>query len=233
MKKNFSFDLFEKALDNKNLNINSFAELAKIHRSTVYGWEKVENIKNKTNRDKLERILGVKYEDLCVPAAGELTTNVRPVETTTHSEEYDHNKEWPVIGSTRGGPWLETLEESEYPGISDERVQAPEGVKDENGFALTVEGDSMAPDFPAGCRILVSPNTQPQPGQYAVVIAKTRMGNRESCFKKVSYTETGKTITLRSLNPAYKDIVIPKSDIIRILPVVSAEIVIRKVFIQR
>jgi phage repressor protein C with HTH and peptisase S24 domain len=228
-----SWELFKKALRANKLNIRKFALKAGIGQSTVYNWENVKNVKDDESIEAIERILGVKYEDLCVPAAGELTTNVRPVETTTHSEEYDHNKEWPVIGSTRGGPWLETLEESEYPGISDDRVQAPEGVKDENGFALTVEGDSMAPEFPAGCRILVSPNTQPQPGQYAVVIAKTPMGNRESCFKKVFPGKTSDTLTLRSLNPAYQDIVIPKSDIIRILPVVASEVTVRKVFVPR
>lgn len=231
MEKKFSPELFKNALSRNNLNRNSFAKLAKIPRMTVYSWDDVDEIKKFEHREAIEKYLHVKYDDLCV-AEGELTTNVHPVENTTHSEEYDHDKEWPVIGSTRGGPWLETIEESEYPGISEERVDAPPGVKDENGFALTVEGDSMEPDFPAGCRILVSPNTQPQPGQFAVVIAKTPMGNRESCFKKIYFDGSSHTVTLRSLNPAYPDIHIPCTDILRVLPVIGVEYTVRKMFVE-
>lgn len=230
MKKIFNFKVFKHLLVENNLKISDFARLANISRQTVYSWEDVDNVKNPKAIAAIERILHVKYEDLCVPAEGQLTTNVRPVETSPYSAEYDHDKEWPVIGLTHGGPWIETVTDSEYPGISEDRVKAPEGIKDENGFALTVEGDSMEPEFPNGCKICVSPNTQPTPGQYAVVIAKTRMGNRESCFKQILYTENGKSLTLRSLNPKYKDIVVPKSDIIRILPVVASEVITRKTY---
>lgn len=234
MKKIFSYDLFLKVLFDNKLKASDFIEMSKIPQATVYAWKNVKNIKNPIYIAAIERILGVKYEDLCVPSDETVDgkTNVKRLdEIHCEPQEYDHEKEWPIVGKTHGGPWVETIEVSEYPGDAEERVQAPEGVKDPNGFALQVEGDSMAPEFPAGCRILVSPNTQPQPGQYAVVIAKTPMGNRESCFKKVFPGKTPDTIILRSLNPAYQDIVIPKSDIIRILPVVASEVVTRRSYV--
>jgi len=233
-KKFFSFPLFEKALSNKGLNERQFALKIGISPATVNNWHHVQNIKKIQFREAIERILGVKYEDLCVPSDETVDgkTNVKRLDEIHYEpQEYDHEKEWPIVGKTHGGPWVETIEVSEYPGDAEERVQAPEGVKDPNGFALQVEGDSMAPEFPDGCKICVSPNTQPAPGQYAVVIAKTRMGNRESCFKQILYTENSKTLTLRSLNPKYQDIVIPKSDIIRILPVVASEVVTRRSYV--
>jgi len=234
MKKNFSYDLFLKTLFDNKLKASDFIEMSKIPQATVYAWKNVKNIKNPVYIAAIERILHVKYEDLCVPSDETVDgkTNVKRLDKIHYEpQEYDHEKEWPIVGKTHGGPWVETIEVSEYPGDAEERVQAPEGVKDPNGFALQVEGDSMAPEFPDGCKICVSPNTQPAPGQYAVVIAKTRMGNRESCFKQILYTENSKTLTLRSLNPKYQDIVIPKSDIIRILPVVASEVVTRRSYV--
>ena len=231
MEKKFCHELFLDALYRKGLNTNTFAIKSKISPGTIDKWRKVRNVKKRSLIEKIERILGVKYEDLCVPAEGQLTTNVRPVETSSYSAEYDHDKEWPLIGKTHGGPWVETITDAEYPGMSEERVKAPDGVKDPNGFALTVEGDSMEPDFPDGCRICVSPNTQPSPGQYAVVIAKTPMGNRESCFKKVLPGKTTDTIILRSLNTKYNDIILHKSNVLKILPVVAFEVTVRKVLI--
>jgi len=234
MKKNFSYDLFLKVLFDNKLKASDFIEMSKIPQATVYAWKNVKNIKNPIYIAAIERILHVKYEDLCVPSDETVDgkTNVKRLDKIHYEpQEYDHEKEWPIVGKTHGGPWVETIEVSEYPGDAEERVPAPEGVKDPNGFALQVEGDSMAPEFPDGCKICVSPNTQPAPGQYAVVIAKTRMGNRESCFKQILYTENSKTLTLRSLNPKYQDIVIPKSDIIRILPVVASEVVTRRSYV--
>ena len=233
-KKIFKYSIFEKALLNNSMQATDFAKAAGINSGTVSHWRTVQEIKKIQFRDAIERILGVKYEDLCVPSDETVDgkTNVKRLDKIHYEpQEYDHEKEWPIVGKTHGGPWVETIEVSEYPGDAEERVPAPEGVKDPNGFALQVEGDSMAPEFPDGCKICVSPNTQPAPGQYAVVIAKTRMGNRESCFKQILYTENSKTLTLRSLNPKYQDIVIPKSDIIRILPVVASEVVTRRSYV--
>jgi len=234
MAKKFDFKKFKMLLAQNDLKISDFARLAKIPDQTVYGWKRVDEIKSMDAIAAIERILHVKYEDLCVPSDETVDgkTNVKRLDKIHYEpQEYDHEKEWPIVGKTHGGPWVETIEVSEYPGDAEERVPAPEGVKDPNGFALQVEGDSMAPEFPDGCKICVSPNTQPAPGQYAVVIAKTRMGNRESCFKQILYTENSKTLTLRSLNPKYQDIVIPKSDIIRILPVVASEVVTRRSYV--
>ena len=234
VEKVFVHKLFLNALKAKGLNTNTFAIKSGISSGTIGSWKNVKHLTKPENIEKIEQILDVKYDDLCMPAELvelERQKNVSIIERFIGKvKEYNHASEWPLIGHTRGGPWLETIEESEYPGVSEDRVQAPEGVNDPNGFALEVNGDSMEPIFPDGCKILVSPNTQPAPGQYAVVIANTRLGNRESCFKQIFFDEKREKITLHSLNPKYPDIVIPLVDIYKVLPVVEVEIVTRKSF---
>ncbi len=238
MKKKFSNDLFLDALFRNHLNRNSFAELAKIPKMTVYGWDDVDHIKKREHIEAIERILGVKYEDLCVPASDikvyaaqerlrrhielrkkEGLANVEPVTLSGYeSEEYDHDKHWPIIGSTRGGAWIENIE-SGYAGIGEGLADAPD-KKDPNGYALRVLGDSMAPKFAEGGIVLVSPNSEFISGQFAVVIIESRLGeSRESCVKQVFKHKDH--ITLRSLNPKYKDIDIPTQEVIAIHKVIE------------
>lgn len=233
IEKVFVHKLFLNALKAKGLNTNTFAIKSGISSGTIGSWKNVRHLTKPENIEKIEKILEVKYDDLCMPAdlvELERQKNVTVIEDFIQHMKTINKDGWPLIGHTHGGPWIETIEESEYPGDSEERVQAPEGVNDPNGFALEVNGDSMEPIFPDGCKILVSPNTQPAPGQYAVVIANTRLGNRESCFKQIFFDEKREKITLHSLNSKYPDIVIPMVDIYKVLPAVEVEIVTRKSF---
>ena len=220
MKKIFSFDLFEKALFRNNLTANSFAELAKIPRMTVYAWKTVKQIKKPTYKEAIERILHVKYEDLCTYPG--ISGETELVEPKKNKDTHDHKAEWPIIGNSRGGEWLETIENG-YPGISDEWAEAPSGVMDENGYALRMLGDSMIPEFPPGSVVFVSPNGEVLSGSYAVVIIESRLDDRrESCVKKVSIGKD--VVTLHSLNPKYPDIQIPRSQIIAMHKIVECRV---------
>ena len=225
MKKKFSNDLFLDALFRNHLNRNSFAELAKIPKMTVYGWDDVDHIKKREHIEAIERILHVKYEDLCVPDEEILSPrdlNTRPLEPEPIKKTHDHKAEWPIIGNSRGGEWLETIENG-YPGISEEWTAAPHGVIDENGYALRMLGDSMIPEFPEGSVILVSPNGEVLNGSFAVVIIESRLDDRrESCVKKVSIGKD--VVTLHSLNPKYPDLTIPRSQVIAIHKIVECRV---------
>ena len=227
MKKFFSPELFKDALFRNNLNRNSFAELAKIPKMTVYGWNDVDNVKKREHREAIERILGVKYEDLCVTEGEDIPTgitNTQDIESLHYeSSVHDHRREWPVIGSSRGGPWLETIE-SGYPGISDEWVEAPHGVTDENGYALRMLGDSMIPEFPEDSIVYVSPHGEVLNGQFAVVIIESRLDDRrESCVKQVFLHPDH--ITLHSLNPKYPDMDIPRANVIAMHKIIECKVV--------
>lgn len=227
MEKKFSPELFKKALSRNNLNRNSFAELTKIPKMTVYGWDDVIEVKKREHREAIEKYLHVKYEDLCVPAAGippEGITNVKPIEPVSDNGIHDHKIEWPVVGTSAAGPQLSTVELSEYPGVADRWESLPEGIKcpDPNGFALVIVGDSMTPKLPDGAIVFVAPGVQPQNGEVALVIIEGRAGGRESCVK-VIYDE-GDKLRLHSYNEdKYPDKRIPKKYILNTYKVIAAK----------
>jgi len=80
----------------------------------------------------------------------------------------------------------------------------PTTVKDENAFALIIEGDSMEPEFFAGDRVIISPNTMLRNGDFVVARFKDDDG---VLFKEYRRTgANGETIQLKSLNPLYSTI---------------------------
>jgi len=96
-----------------------------------------------------------------------------------------------------GGGW----DEIALPGISSERV-------DENMYALEIAGESMAPAYRPGDKILVSPNTQARRGDRVVV--KTRAG--EVMAKELGRA-TEMEIELISLNPEHPDRLLKRRDL--------------------
>ena len=224
-KKVFSFALFESALESKGLSAYDFAQEAGLHPGTISNLQKTKRIYKKEIKNSIERILGVKYEDLCVPAEADIPeglTNVEPLEPTLDNGIHDHRLEWPVVGTSAAGPQLSAVEVSEYPGVADRWEALPAGVKcpDPNGFALVITGDSMAPRLPDGCIVFVAPGIQPQSGEVALVLIEGRAGGRESCVK-VIYDE-GDSIRLHSYNEtAYPDKSIPKKYIINTYKVIA------------
>lgn len=230
MQKKFNFLGFKMLLVKNGLNISKFAELAKIPQTTVYSWRKYENVRNAQNREAIERILGVKYEDLCID------TNDKRPDIKTDVERYepqenknggyeDHSHQWPLIGSTRGGKWLACETNTDYAGYAERWEGLPLSCPDPNGFALRVIGDSMIPRFPPGCIIFVSPNTHVNNGSIAVVILEGRSGERESCLKQVYFEENG-NLRLHSLNDtAYPDKIVEKEYVVKLLKVVGFRLI--------
>ncbi len=96
-----------------------------------------------------------------------------------------------------GFPVGEGWEEVEVPG-------SPEGV-----YALEISGDSMAPLYREGDRVVVRPLAEP-PRRGDRVVAKTLAG--EVMAKEVARV-TARRITLRSLNPAHPDRVLELAEI--------------------
>jgi phage repressor protein C with HTH and peptisase S24 domain len=82
------------------------------------------------------------------------------------------------------------------------------GLQEEGVYALEIAGDSMAPVFRDGDRILVSPSIEPRRGDRVVV--KTNAG--EVMAKELARV-TAKTIELSSLNRDYADRVLERADV--------------------
>lgn len=112
-------------------------------------------------------------------------------------------KEYPLVSWVIAGEWAESCDNF-HPGDADEWIASTENAG-ENGFWLTVRGDSMTcagnPSFPEGSRILVMPEAELISGKYYVV---KMMDSGESTFKQ--YIEDAGLKYLRPLNPVYRTI---------------------------
>lgn len=88
-----------------------------------------------------------------------------------------------------------------------DRVHLP-GPHQDNVYALEITGDSMVPVYRPGDRIIVGADVLPRRGDRVVV--KTTGG--EVMAKELTRL-TGEVVELRSLNPAYPDRTLPRSEV--------------------
>lgn len=232
MNKNFSYDLFRKALSRKGFNTNSFSDKTKIPLGTIGCWKNVKSIKKIKYIEAIEKYLEVKYEDLCVE--GPRTTHKardNPVIESPPMSCSDINNTilWPIIGRAAGGPWIATLETSEYTTFADSYMPVSTTFNDPNGYALTVVGESMAPVLPDGTEIAVSPNRPARNGDIAVIFVLSEVSDQpEVCVKRFYYSgQNNESVRLVSYNPAFSEIVLPATKILKTHRVVEWRVVVK------
>ena len=122
----------------------------------------------------------------------------------------------PLIGFAQAGD-QGFFDDAGFPvGAGWEEVRFP-GVEDDNAYALEISGDSMAPVYRSGDRIVVAPDAAPRRGDRVVV--KTRGG--EVMAKELGRS-TAKTIELISLNPDYDNRILSPTDIVWMARIVWA-----------
>ena len=84
----------------------------------------------------------------------------------------------PRISFVQAGPWSEVVDPY-APGAAEDYLMA--GLElGRHAFALTLQGDSMLPEFREGDVIIIDPDVRPNPGDF--VVAKS--GDEEATFKK-------------------------------------------------
>lgn len=114
------------------------------------------------------------------------------------------NRRVPLISYVQAGSWT-TAEDPYVAGDASDWLFT-DLILSDAAFALTIKGDSMAPDFLDGDRIIVDPGVTPVPGD--LVVAKN--GHEEATFKKYrprGIDANGKEVfELVPLNPDYPTI---------------------------
>lgn len=161
---------------------------------------------------KLETILGVKYDDLCV-AKGDAENN--PISLRMKGLAFSTPEKmqlWPIIGHAAGGPWIEAIESTEYTSYAEFYMAVSADIRDPNGYALTVVGDSMAPVLPAGTEIALSPNREVNNGDLAVIFIANDISpyGYDVCVKRFFWHGPNREeFRIVSYNPAYEDKILP------------------------
>lgn len=84
----------------------------------------------------------------------------------------------PRISFVQAGPWREVVDPY-APGAAEDYLLTDQDLG-RYAFALTIQGDSMTPDFRAGDIIIIDPDVRPTPGDFVVA----RNGYDEATFKK-------------------------------------------------
>lgn len=184
----------------KSLGISQaeFARRVGVSGATVSEWERelIVDIEAR-NLDKAARVLGVTPEFLL--RGGALESGSGPKRATgpgwaNVSPGPDIRGGVPLISLVRAGEWCEARDDF-APGDAEEWIPTLVQIR-RHTFAVRVEGDSMEPDFPTGCILIVEPDMTPEPGDY--VIAKL---GEEATFKQL-VKDMG-VLYLKPLNPRY------------------------------
>lgn len=123
-------------------------------------------------------------------------------------------KKIPLISYVQAGVWT-SVDDPFSPGDADEWLMTDLELST-TAFALEIKGESMAPEFKPGDRVIIDPTIAPQPGDF--VVAKN--GEEEATFKKYrprGANERGEVVF--ELVPLNDDFPSMRSDIIPIMVV--------------
>lgn len=143
----------------------------------------------------------------------------------SNSQIADEANYWPVISMARAGLLMDIRHD--YEDLETQiRERVPTFERDQNGFALIVEGDSMLPDIRPGDRVCIAPNQEVRNGD--IVCARLTDEKGGSVFLKRfrQHGRNGEDVTLESINPDYDPMHFKFEDFRFIYPAVD---VIRKI----
>lgn len=123
----------------------------------------------------------------------------------------------PIVGDVAAGGSNLAVDDGGYPvGQGFDVIEIPAAqAKDPNAFAVRVRGDSMAPVYKDGDRLLVLPSKTWFPGDD--VIVKTAHGK---CYLKRARWD-GDDLLLESYNPAIESKRVPRNDLVFIYKVAA------------
>ncbi|MDO1559652.1 helix-turn-helix transcriptional regulator [Brevundimonas sp. 2R-24] len=143
-------------------------------------------------------------------------TGVSFAEFASLAEDGPPSRGAPLIGLAQAGS-EGFFDDAGFPvGEGWDRVELP-GAGREGVYALEVTGESMAPLYRDGDRLLVDPSAEVRKGDRVVV--KTRAG--EVMAKELA-RQTANRLVLRSLNPDYPDRTLDRKDVLWVARVLWA-----------
>lgn len=183
---------FNKTRDFPLNKVNEFASALGVSSEYILGFEE-ETTNTKNNIIEIYEKLNEKRQNKVYNFAHDLL------------EEQNKKTAFKVYGDVAAGPAIE---------YNDAEVEThyAESVPVSADMALTINGDSMEPEFPNGSIVFYKRQQQVEHGEIAIVEID---GNSVTC-KRVCYDYDNEKVVLQSLNDKYKDMEY-EADHIRIL----------------
>lgn len=179
----------KKIMKQKGIKQNKLAEMIGVVPQNLNAYMTGKRRFGDKNLNRIAQALEVSIESLYT-------------DTNVTAAEPKKGRRIPIISWVQAGAWHEAVDMYQ-PGYAEDWTSYD--TKDEYSFALTVEGDSMEPEFRKGDVVIVSPSVDHQSGDY--VIAK--FGD-DVTLKKLKVMDD--TVLLKPLNPDYDDIIIRGGD---------------------
>lgn len=192
----------KKARGARDLTQRDLAEAVGVSPQAVQQWEKGGTSPRGTRLEKLGAALGVSPQWITHGTGDgprEEGVIVEPVQVPPLSRI-------PIVGTTQAGPDAHWLELGYPAGWGDEYVDMPS--YDPNSYALRVKGTSMGSRIREGDAIVVSPNSQPQPGEEVVV----RTIDGQVMVKELAFFRRGE-IGLDSVGEGFGRILLKQSEV--------------------
>lgn len=175
------------AIEQSGIDKKEIADAVGVTKQSITGWETTGRI-SKSSLSKLAALLQIEIRWF-IPDEAAVKSGVNYGKLNTVSERkqaFDQNvtpvamgkRAIPVISAIQAGALKEMVDP--YPSGAGYAVEYADDDFSRWAFALTIEGESMLPEFRPGDRVLIEPEMTPNPGDF--VIAKN--GSQEATFKK-------------------------------------------------
>lgn len=163
----------ERAREHAGLKQRQVAEFFGISSQAISQWEADRTRPDSERLAALARLLGVRL-DWLLDESGPMAT-----QDASGANARERGTSVPVIDRVQAGDWTE-VQDPYAPGGGEEVLMTDLPVGP-HAFALVIEGQSMAPEFQPGDKVIIDPTVRPRPGEF--VVAK-RDKDQEATFKK-------------------------------------------------
>jgi SOS-response transcriptional repressor LexA len=197
------------------LTQQGLADLTGFSLSAIGNWESCQNAPSPKKLGVLAQKLGVTIDyllghDTPPPAPAPKPSTLKKTLATAVNRIMDEIRQVPIVA------WAQAGELVAYTDLDDSWHEfTATTCRDENCFAVIIEGDSMEPKYSAGDIAILMPNVEPRNG--CLVVCKLK--NEGVFFKLFHQASDGKIFRLSSYNPVYPVMECRKEDFVWIYPV--------------
>jgi len=194
------------------LTQQGLADLTGFSLSAIGNWESGQNAPSPNKLGALAKALKVTIDYLLGnddgPDSGAPRNKIFPI--AARGQNKIQIRQVPIVSSAQAGDLVA------YTDLDDSWHEfTATTCRDENCFAVTIEGDSMEPKYSAGDIAILMPNVEPRNG--CLVVCKLK--NEGVFFKLFHQASDGKIFRLSSYNPVYPVMECKKDDFVWIYPV--------------